>query len=289
MLQGTGRLKGPHEVVVETADGLSRARRRRRAAEHRQPAPHPRLGAGRRRPRAHHPRRLPAARAARAPVVVGSGVTGVEFVHMFSSFGCQVTLIVSRQQVLPQKDPEVAAALEDDFLRRGVRLLQGRPGHRHRRRRRRRRRSRCDDGRSAAGTHALLAIGSIPNSEGLGLDERRRRVDDGGYVVVNHNCQSSACRTSTPRATCRASCRCRRWPRCRAARSPSTRWACTPGRTATSTTRRRRRPSSPSPRSPTSGLAEADAFAVGPQDPGDQGAVLGQRQGAHRRTTRAGS
>ncbi len=57
--------------------------------------------------------------------VVGSGVTGVEFVHMFSSFGAEVTLVVSRQQVLPTKDPEVAAVLEDDFLRRGVRLLKG--------------------------------------------------------------------------------------------------------------------------------------------------------------------
>ena len=43
--------------------------------------------------------------------VIGSGVTGVEFVHMFSSFGAQVTLVVSRQQVLPGKDPEVAACL----------------------------------------------------------------------------------------------------------------------------------------------------------------------------------
>ena len=58
-------------------------------------------------------------------IVVGSGVTGVEFVHMFSAFGCEVTLVVSRQQVLPLKDPEVAAALEDDFIRRGVRLLKG--------------------------------------------------------------------------------------------------------------------------------------------------------------------
>ena len=57
--------------------------------------------------------------------VVGSGVTGVEFVHMFSSFGAEVTLVVSRQQVLPMKDPEVAAVLEDDFLRRGVKLLKG--------------------------------------------------------------------------------------------------------------------------------------------------------------------
>jgi len=44
--------------------------------------------------------------------VVGSGVTGVEFVHMFASFGAKVTLVVSRQQVLPSKDPEVAAVLE---------------------------------------------------------------------------------------------------------------------------------------------------------------------------------
>src|SRR5438309_8318495 len=58
-------------------------------------------------------------------VIVGSGVTGVEFVHMFSAFGSKVTLIVSRQQVLPSKDPEVAAALEENFLARGVVLLKG--------------------------------------------------------------------------------------------------------------------------------------------------------------------
>ncbi len=122
-------------------------------------------------------------------VVVGSGVTGVEFVHMFSSFGCEVSLIVSRQQVLPAKDPEVAAALEADFLERGVHLYKGA-------------RAvgidvddagvavRCDDGRRVAGSHALLAIGSVPNSESLGLDEAGV-AHDGGYVVVDHNCLSS--------------------------------------------------------------------------------------------------
>jgi dihydrolipoamide dehydrogenase len=122
-------------------------------------------------------------------VVIGSGVTGVEFVHMFSAFGCAVTLIVSRQQVLPQKDPEVAAVLEDHFLSRGVKLLKGA-------------RAegldvtndgvavRCDDGRIARGTHVLLCIGSIPNSEELGLDEADVKTD-GGYVVVDHNCRSS--------------------------------------------------------------------------------------------------
>jgi pyruvate/2-oxoglutarate dehydrogenase complex dihydrolipoamide dehydrogenase (E3) component len=119
--------------------------------------------------------------------VVGSGVTGVEFVHMFESFGSKVTLVVSRQQVLPGKDPEVAAVLEDDFLRRGVSLLKGaraqsieRDGD-----------SvivKCDDGRQVRASHAVLAIGSVPNSDGLNLDAAGVHLDGGGYIPINHHC-----------------------------------------------------------------------------------------------------
>lgn len=190
LLHGTGRLVGPHEVEVTEVDGTVTTL----------PADTVVLATGSR------PRipdwapidgdRVLTTRHAYPPptlpdhlVVIGSGVTGVEFVHMFSAFGCQVTLIVSRQQVLPQKDPEVAAVLEDDFLGRGVKLFKGA-------------RAegidvaddgvavRCDDGRVARGSHVLLCIGSIPNSEGLGLEEVG--VDlDGGYVRVDHNCKSS--------------------------------------------------------------------------------------------------
>jgi pyruvate/2-oxoglutarate dehydrogenase complex dihydrolipoamide dehydrogenase (E3) component len=123
-------------------------------------------------------------------VIIGSGVTGVEFVHMFTSLGCEVTLIVSRQQVLPQKDPEVAAVLEADFSQRGVHLLKGA-------------RAvgadqsaaevvvRCDDGRVAHGSHALLAIGSVPNSEGLGLEDAGVAVTEDGYVPINRHCQTN--------------------------------------------------------------------------------------------------
>jgi dihydrolipoamide dehydrogenase len=121
--------------------------------------------------------------------VVGSGVTGVEFVHMFSSFGSAVTLVVSRQQVLPSKDPEVAAVLEDDFLRRGVRLLKG---------------ARatsiervgdevivgCDDGRIVRSSHAVLAIGSVPNTDDLDL-EAAGVIINRGYVTINRHCQSN--------------------------------------------------------------------------------------------------
>ncbi len=123
-------------------------------------------------------------------VVIGSGVTGVEFVNMFASFGSEVTLIVSRQQVLPGKDPEVAAVLEEDFLRRGVRLLKGA-------------RAvgidrtddgvlvRCDDGRVASGSHALLAIGSVPNVEGLGLEEAGVEMDGPWVHEVDHHMRTN--------------------------------------------------------------------------------------------------
>jgi dihydrolipoamide dehydrogenase len=190
LLRGTGRLVGPHEVEVATDDGSSQvlaadtivlSTGSRPRIPDWAPVDGERVLTTR---HAYPPPTLP-----EHLVVVGSGVTGVEFVHMFSAFGCDVTLIVSRQQVLPQKDPEVAAVLEDDFLRRGVKLFKGA-------------RAegldltddgvavRCDDGRVARGSHVLLCIGSIPNSEGLGLEDVGVELD-GGYVVVDHNCKSS--------------------------------------------------------------------------------------------------
>ncbi len=173
IIRGTGRLTGPHAVEATGDDGVV----------HHLEADAVLVCTGSR-PRipdwctpdgervlitrdAYPPPELPS-----HLVVVGSGVTGVEFVHMFSSFGCQVTLIVSRQQVLPGRDAEVAAVLEEDFIARGVRLFKGaratsieREGDEVV--------VRCDDGRMARGSHALLAIGSVPNSEALGLAVRR--------------------------------------------------------------------------------------------------------------------
>lgn len=190
LLEGTGRLIDDHHVQVDKSDGTSEVLEAdiivlSTGSRPRIPAWAPidaqRVLTTR---DAYPPPELPS-----HLIVVGSGVTGVEFVHMFSAFGSDVTLIVSRQQVLPQKDPEVAAVLEDDFLGRGVKLFKGA-------------RAegidvsddgvavRCDDGRVARGSHVLLCIGSIPNSEGLGLEDVGVELD-GGYVVVDHNCKSS--------------------------------------------------------------------------------------------------
>jgi dihydrolipoamide dehydrogenase len=117
---------------------------------------------------------------------------------MFSALGAQVTLVVSRQQVLPSKDPEVAAALEVNFLERGVSLLKG---------------ARaiaidrtedevtvtCDDGRVVRASHAVLAIGSVPNSAELDVQAAGIELDAGGYVTINHHWSNGP--TSTPPVT----------------------------------------------------------------------------------------
>jgi dihydrolipoamide dehydrogenase len=190
MILGSGRLKGPHEVVAETDEGMEELEAdaillstgsRPRIPDWAEPDANRVLTTRQAYPPPEIPEHL---------VVIGSGVTGVEFVHMFSSFGSKVTLIVSRQQVLPTKDAEVAAALEDDFLRRGVVLFKG---------------ARavgiqndddgvvvdCDDGRCASGSHALLAIGAVPNSEGLALEAAGVEVSESGHVPINHHCQSN--------------------------------------------------------------------------------------------------
>jgi len=190
IVRGTARLTGPHSVELTTVDGteiveadavLVSTGSRPRIPDFCTPDGDRILTTR----DCYPPKSLPA-----RLVVVGSGVTGVEFVHMFTSLGSKVTLVVSRQQVLPTKDPEVAAALEAEFLSRGVTLLKGARANGiertdtgvlvH-----------CDDGRVVEGSHALLAIGSVPNSEELGLVESGVNVDPGGYIPINHHCQSN--------------------------------------------------------------------------------------------------
>jgi dihydrolipoamide dehydrogenase len=181
MIQGSARLKGTHEIAVETATGIEELE-----------ADYIVVATGSR-PRvpefaAVDGERVLTTRQAYPPpeipshlIIVGSGVTGVEFTHMFEALGSEVTLVVSRQQVLPLKDPEVAAVLEEAFLERGVHLLKGarasnitRTGDRVR--------IDCNDGRVVEGSHVVLAVGSVPNTEDLGLEAAGVDVDEGGYI-----------------------------------------------------------------------------------------------------------
>ncbi|TDI51645.1 MAG: FAD-binding protein [Acidobacteria bacterium] len=183
IIRGTGRFVGPNEAIVETADGDKRISFDKALIS---------TGSAPRVPdwaEVDRERVLTSRDCYDLPevpehlVVIGSGVTGVEFAHIFESMGADVSLVVSRRQILPHRDPEVAAVLEEDFLERGVRLVIG---------------ARagsidltadgvsvvCNDGRVISGSHALLAVGSVPLTDGLGLDAAGIETDH-GYVPVD--------------------------------------------------------------------------------------------------------
>jgi pyruvate/2-oxoglutarate dehydrogenase complex dihydrolipoamide dehydrogenase (E3) component len=123
-------------------------------------------------------------------IVVGSGVTGAEFASAYTALGSKVTLISSRDQVLPGEDADAAAVIENVFKRNGMTVLS---------------KSRADsvvrtdkgvvatlaDGRTVEGSHCLMAVGSIPNTEGIGLAEAGVQLTESGHIRVNRVARTS--------------------------------------------------------------------------------------------------
>lgn len=124
-------------------------------------------------------------------VVVGSGVTGVEFAGAYLALGSDVVLVSSRDLVLPGEDADAARVLEDVFTRRGMTVLSrsrmagvDRVGDAVE--------VRLTDGRAVAGSHCLLALGSVPNTDGLGLTGAGVTLDDAGSVSVDRVSRTAA-------------------------------------------------------------------------------------------------
>jgi pyruvate/2-oxoglutarate dehydrogenase complex dihydrolipoamide dehydrogenase (E3) component len=123
-------------------------------------------------------------------IVVGSGVTGAEFASAYTALGSKVTLISSRDQVLPGEDADAARVIEDVFKRNGMTVLS---------------KSRAEsikrtkdgvvatlsDGQTVEGSHCLMAVGSIPNTAGIGLEEVGVQLTDSGHIRVNRVARTS--------------------------------------------------------------------------------------------------
>ncbi|WP_185994177.1 NAD(P)H-quinone dehydrogenase [Streptomyces sp. NBC_01525] len=124
-------------------------------------------------------------------IVVGSGVTGAEFAGAYQALGSRVTLVSSRDRVLPGEDPDAAAVLEDVFRRRGMNVMA-----RSRAAAVKRAGDRVEvtlaDGRTISGTHCLVAVGSIPNTAGIGLEEAGVQLKDSGHVRTDRVSRTSA-------------------------------------------------------------------------------------------------
>ncbi len=123
-------------------------------------------------------------------VVVGSGVTGAELAQAYLGLGSKVTLVSSRERVLPGEDADAARVIEDVFRRRGMEVL-GRSRMSAVERTGEGVLVRLEDGREVQGSHALLAVGSVPRTSGLGLDEVGVARGESGHVVVDRVSRTS--------------------------------------------------------------------------------------------------
>ncbi len=123
-------------------------------------------------------------------IVVGSGVTGAEFVNAYTELGVQVTVVASQDHVLPYEDPDAALVLEEAFAERGVQLFKNARAASV---------TRTDtgvlvtmnDGRTVEGSHALMTIGSVPNTAGLGLERVGIELGRGNYLTVDRVSRTS--------------------------------------------------------------------------------------------------
>ncbi|ONK11887.1 NAD(P)H dehydrogenase (quinone) [Streptomyces sp. MP131-18] len=124
-------------------------------------------------------------------VVVGSGVTGAEFAGAYQALGSRVTLVSSRDRVLPGEDPDAAAVLEDVFRRRGMNVMA-----RSRAAAVKRAGGRVEitlsDGRTISGTHCLMAVGAVPNTSDMGLEEAGVKLKDSGHIWTDKVSRTTA-------------------------------------------------------------------------------------------------
>lgn len=195
ILTGDGRLDGPNRIVVSTGKGRSRTDFDEIDADTLIVS----VGA--------RPRILPTAKpdgtriftwtqlydldeVPEHMIVVGSGVTGAEFASAYLALGSKVTLVSSREQVLPGEDADAAQVVGDVFTRNGMQVLN---------------KSRAEsvvarregvlvtlsDGRTVEGSHALMAVGSVPNTQGIGLEAAGVQLAESGHIRVNRVARTS--------------------------------------------------------------------------------------------------
>ncbi|MFM6979893.1 MAG: NAD(P)H-quinone dehydrogenase [Micrococcales bacterium] len=186
VINGTGKLDGNHHVVVDTIDDGITERIEAKTII---------LAVG------AHPRLLATAmpdgdriltwtqlynlkEVPEHMIVVGSGVTGAEFASAYSYLGSEVTLISSRDMVLPGSDKDAAKVIQDVFVGRGINIKS---------------QARADkvvntgsgvevtlaSGEVIKGSHCLMAVGSIPNTQDLGLEEAGIQLTESGHIHVN--------------------------------------------------------------------------------------------------------
>jgi pyruvate/2-oxoglutarate dehydrogenase complex dihydrolipoamide dehydrogenase (E3) component len=120
-------------------------------------------------------------------VVVGGSYVGLEFAQMYRRFGSEVTVIEKQPRLLPHEDPEVAAAIQSALEAEGIQMRLG---------------AECielaqhsgslsanvvcsEGSPQITGSHVLIAVGRMPNTDDLGLEKTGVEKDQAGFIKVD--------------------------------------------------------------------------------------------------------
>src|SRR4051794_26727376 len=136
-------------------------------------------------------------------VIVGGSYIGLEFAQMVRRFGSRVTVVEMAERLISREDPDVSDELRKILEAEGivVRLkAECLDAHRHDKDVAIGLDCREKD-KHARGSHLLLAVGRVPNTEDLGLDKAGIQTDKRGYIEVD-----DGLKTSNPRVWALGDC-----------------------------------------------------------------------------------
>jgi len=120
-------------------------------------------------------------------IIIGGSYIGLEFAQMYRRFGAEVTVVEMSDRLIPREDEDVSDSVREILEGEGVnvrlnaecvavsRSSEGvRVG------------VSCDEEpKEVYGTHLLLAVGRVPNTNDLGLDDAGIESDERGQILVD--------------------------------------------------------------------------------------------------------
>ena len=126
-------------------------------------------------------------------IVVGGSYIGLEFAQIYRRFGAEVTVIEKFPQLTGREDEDVSQGVRDILLNEGVNVELGAECMTVEKRGKRVavRLDRAGGSREIVGSHLLLAVGRVPNTDDLGLDKAGVKTDARGYIVVDEELRTS--------------------------------------------------------------------------------------------------
>ena len=126
-------------------------------------------------------------------IIVGGSYIGLEFAQMYRRFGANVTIVEKAPRLIVREDEDVSTAVQGILEREGIAIRLNAECIT----------ARAQDGRvvvgldcaeasrQVEGSHLLLAVGRVPNTDDLGLDKAGVETDNAGYIKVDDQLRTS--------------------------------------------------------------------------------------------------